>query len=159
MKKRIAYNDKVPPIRILLLEASDIYYAEKTIETPLEIKNEKKFDKRFKDLMPLNLDLYYLFEKNKLVLRELNNEFYTYCIVNVSFKYPLYVNDKNEKVYDSEEADEALSVKRNDIRKELYLNGFTLNGKKYVRYKRSASSTREGTCLFISEDLFGMMDS
>lgn len=160
MKKHIAYNDKLPPIRILLLEASDIYYADKVMGLPLEIKNEgKRFDKRFKDLMPLNLDLYHLFEKNKLVLKELNDEFYTYCIINVSFKYPLHLNDNNEKVYDSEKANKDLSVNRSDIRKELYLNGFILNDKRYVRYKRSASSAREGTCLFIREDLFSMMDN
>ena len=76
MKKGVSYNDKLPPIRILLLEASDIYYAEKVTGLPLEIKNNKqRFDKHFSDLMPLNLDLYYLFEKNKLVLKELNDEY------------------------------------------------------------------------------------
>ena len=160
MKKNVNYNDKLPPIRILLLEASDIYYAEKTQGLPLDIKNGgARFDKRFKDLMPLNLDLYYLFEKNKLVLKELNDEFYTYCVINVRFKYPLYINDKGERIYDSKKANDDYSKKRTEIRKELYLNGFHINGKKYIRYKRSASSAREGTCLFIREDLFSLMDT
>ena len=158
MKQRISYNDKLPPIRILLLEASDIYYNEKVMGLPLEIKNGKKrFDKHFNDLMPLNLDLYYLFDKNKLVLKELNDEFYTYCIVNVNFEYPVYVKKDGERTYKSDEA--SISKTRKEIREELYLNGFYLNDKKYVRYKRSASSAREGTCLFIREDLFSMMDT
>ena len=160
MKKGVSYNDKLPPIRILLLEASDIYYADKIMGVPLEIKNkDARFDKHFSDLMPLNLDLYYLFEKNKLVLKELNDEYYTYCLINVNFKYPLYIDDNGERVYDSEKANKKASKNRNEIREELYLNGFYLNNKKYVRYKRSASSAREGTCLFIREDLFPMMDS
>ena len=161
MKKHIVYNDKLPPIRILLLEASDIYYAEKVIGLPLEIKNgRERFDERFNDLMPLNLDLYYLFEKNKLVLKELNDEFYTYCIINVAFEYPLYVKDNGERTYQKNESIKKKAYKdKNDIRKDLYLNGFYLNDKKYVRYKRSASSAREGTCLFIREDLFSMMDN
>ena len=160
MRKSIAYNDKIPPIRVLLLKAPDIYYADKVIGVPLEIKNDGvRFDKRFSDLMPLNLDLYYLFEKNKLVLQELNNEFYTYCIINVNFKYPMMVNDKGERVYDYKERNEEMSKTANEIREELYLNGFYLNGKKYVRYKRSASSARSGTCLFIRQDLFNMMDN
>ena len=160
MKKNVNYNDKLPPIRILLLDASDIYFAEKTQGLPLDIKNgNARFDKRFKDQMPLNLDLYYLFEKDKLVLKSLKDEFYTYCIINVRFKYPLYINDKGDRVYDSNEANKKASKTRSDIRKELYLNGFHINGKKYVRYKRSASSAREGTCLFIREDLFGLMDT
>lgn len=160
MNKHIIYDDKLPPIRILLLEAPEIYYAEKFLNAPLDVENGGgRFNKRFKDLMPLNLDLYYLFEKNKLVLKEMNEEFYTYSIVNVSFKYPLYVDDKGERVFDSEKANKEKSKNRSDIRKELYLNGFRLNGKKYIRYKRSASSAREGTCLFIREDLFSMMDT
>ena len=34
-----------------------------------------------------------------------------------------------------------------------YENGFYFNGVKYVRYKRSASSARNGKCLFIMEEL------
>lgn len=47
-------------------------------------------------------------------------------------------------------------------RKRLYKNGFDfeVDGKTehYVRYKRSASSAREGKCLFIAEDLQSKME-
>lgn len=159
MKKNIRYNDQLPPIRILLLEASDIYYADKVTGVPLEIENGKdQFHKNFIDLMPLNLDLYYLFEQDKLKVSQLGTDFFTYCIVNVNFEYPVYVNKDGERVYKKEESDKKLSKNSKDIRNELYLNGFYLNSKKYVRYKRSASSAKGGTCLFIRQDLYNVLD-
>lgn len=38
-----------------------------------------------------------------------------------------------------------------DLRQELYENGFVCDGVKYVRYKRSAGSSRVGKCLFVNE--------
>lgn len=38
-----------------------------------------------------------------------------------------------------------------DLRQELYENGFICDGIKYVRYKRSAGSSRVGKCLFVNE--------
>lgn len=43
------------------------------------------------------------------------------------------------------------------IREYLYKNGFTLDGIRYVRYKRSSGSARVGKCLFINETLFSRM--
>lgn len=37
------------------------------------------------------------------------------------------------------------------LREELYTKGFSCEGEKYVRYKRSSGSSREGNCLFIKE--------
>ena len=159
MKKHISFNDQLPPIRILFLQASDIYYAEKVVGTPLEIKNDKKkFDRRFSDLMPLNLDLFYLFEKDKLALQQLDDEFYTYSFINVSFEYSLYLNSDGQRVFEANKADKDMSKTTMDIRKELYLNGFYLNNKRYVRYKRSAGSAKDGNCLFILADLYPLMN-
>lgn len=41
-----------------------------------------------------------------------------------------------------------------DIRRDLYINGFTCDGIKYVRWKRSSGSARVGKCLFIDEKLY-----
>ena len=41
-----------------------------------------------------------------------------------------------------------------DLRKELYEKGFDCDGMHYVRYKRSAGSSRVGKCLFIDEKLY-----
>lgn len=40
---------------------------------------------------------------------------------------------------------------KTDLRSELYENGFVCDGIKYVRYKRSAGSSRVGKCLFVNE--------
>ena len=44
-----------------------------------------------------------------------------------------------------------------ELREELYENGFTCDGVKYVRYKRSSGSSRVGKCLFIDEKLYRRM--
>lgn len=44
-----------------------------------------------------------------------------------------------------------------NIREELYKNGFYCDGIKYVRFKRSAGSSRVGKCLFIDERLYSKM--
>lgn len=44
-----------------------------------------------------------------------------------------------------------------NIREELYKNGFYCDGIKYVRFKRSAGSSRVGKCLFIDERLYPKM--
>ncbi len=41
-----------------------------------------------------------------------------------------------------------------ELRKELYRNGFTCNGVRYCRMKRSSGSARVGKCLFINKELF-----
>lgn len=44
-----------------------------------------------------------------------------------------------------------------ELREELYKNGFICDGIKYVRYKRSAGSSRVGKCLFVMECLASRM--
>lgn len=41
-----------------------------------------------------------------------------------------------------------------ELRRALYEDGFFCDGKKFVRYKRSAGSSRVGKCLFIDEKLY-----
>ena len=44
-----------------------------------------------------------------------------------------------------------------EIREYLYTHGFDIDGVHYVRYKRSAGSSRDGRCLFIAEPLYADM--
>lgn len=44
-----------------------------------------------------------------------------------------------------------------EIREDLYENGFVCDGIKYVRFKRSAGSSRVGKCLFVDERLYPAM--
>lgn len=49
------------------------------------------------------------------------------------------------------------AVKCEEIRAVLYRDGFTVDGIRYVRYKRSAGNSRSGHCLFIAEPLYADM--
>lgn len=44
-----------------------------------------------------------------------------------------------------------------ELREQLYRDGFMCDGIKYVRYKRSAGSSRVGKCLFVMEELANRM--
>ena len=46
-----------------------------------------------------------------------------------------------------------LELNTYELRELFYKDGFDLNEKHYVRYKRSSGSSREGKCLFIEERL------
>lgn len=65
---------------------------------------------------------------------------YTLAVINVKFNYT-YKSKGNKPI----------NVKT--LREHFYSNGFNVCGVHYVRYKRSAGSSREGTCLFIDERL------
>ena len=70
---------------------------------------------------------------------------YTLAVVNVKFNY----------IFKSE-GGKPVNLKA--LREHFYTNGFCVNGVHYVRYKRSAGSSREGRCLFIDERLFRAMN-
>ena len=70
---------------------------------------------------------------------------YTLAVVNVKFNY----------VYKPEGGN---PVNLKALREHFYTNGFCINGVHYVRYKRSAGSSREGKCLFIDERLVRTMN-
>ena len=69
---------------------------------------------------------------------------YTLAVVNVKFNYIYKPQDGNP-------------VNLKSLREHFYTNGFCVNGVHYVRYKRSAGSSREGKCLFIDERLLRAM--
>ena len=149
-------------LRILHLPASDIYYAISN-SLPLEKETGKWIvSRKYADSLSPSLDLYHLLSKKKLIILRYENLRYTNDFVNVSFKYPLYIDENGKQVVPKrgEKADSAWNKKiGSEMRKELYLNGFTLNEKKYVRYKRSAGAAKGGSCLFIREELFKELDS
>ena len=121
-------NDKLKhmdQIRFIEIEAADLYYSS-IYNKPIEIKNsEYEFNEKYSDIVPPNLDLYYLESKNKLTLKKLGQECYSDVFVNVSFKYPLFINAKQEQVHSNKEYKTTVSIQ--EIRKHLYLNGFVLN--------------------------------
>ena len=67
--------------------------------------------------------------------------------------------DAEKKEYKRSKKDIPSAVKCEEIREHLYTHGFDIDGIHYVRYKRSAGSSRAGRCLFITEPLYqDMMD-
>lgn len=65
-----------------------------------------------------------------------------------------YVNKKTRSDGTTREKPIKTKINRENIRMWLYKNGFDVDGVHYVRYKRSAGSSREGHCLFIAEPLY-----
>ena len=51
----------------------------------------------------------------------------------------------------------AFVEEKQSMREKLYRDGFDIDGVHYVRYKRSAGSSRTGQCLFIAEPLYKKM--
>lgn len=62
------------------------------------------------------------------------------------------VSDENMIIADESKMETAIDTA--GIREKLYTNGAVIDGRKYVRYKRSSGSSKEGKCLFILEPLY-----
>ena len=65
---------------------------------------------------------------------------------------PYFAYDDKAKCYVRTKKTIKHTVDLQQLRKDLYENGFRCEGKEYVRYKRSSGSSREGNCLFIEKD-------
>lgn len=63
-------------------------------------------------------------------------------------------NKEEVTVYKIDENENKTIKTKDDLRKDLYVNGFICNGIEYVRYMRSAGASRQGKCLFINKRLF-----
>ena len=78
MKNKLDYAEKLPTIRIINIEAGEIYHHILS-EEDLVIENKNDvFDSHFSDLMPANLDLLYLNENDKLSFKQLGKEYYSF---------------------------------------------------------------------------------
>ncbi|MGN1104666.1 MAG: hypothetical protein ACI4QI_07325, partial [Candidatus Coproplasma sp.] len=113
---------------------------------------EKKEDsfRLFKIYLDYSLDLIELEKaykricRKKFAFQDKYGNSYTLAVINVKFNYTY-------------KPEEGKSVKTKELREHFYQNGFILDGVHYVRYKRSAGSSREGKCLFIDERLYKAM--
>ena len=146
-------------IRLINIQAADIYYHVKYEKEFIIEKPKGKFGKYYKEITPFNLDLYYLRDKGELREHKLNDDLYSSVFVNVSFKYSLYVDKKGNQSFKSSDEGRNKIATTKELREYLYLNGFTLNGHQYVRYKRSSGASREGSCLFILKKLYNLMNT
>ena len=140
--------------RIISIEAADIYSQEQENGVAVGIKMpEKNSDARFRmfrNFLDNSLDLIELEKAYKRICRKkfsFRDKFgndYTLAVVNVKFNF----------IHRSENGK---TVKIRQLREYFYENGFYIDGIHYVRYKRSAGSSREGKCLFIDERLYKAM--
>ena len=141
--------------RIISIEAADIYRHEQEKGVSVGyIMPESKSDayfRLFKIYLDNSLDSVELEKAYKRVCRKKfsfqdksENE-YTLAVINLKFNYTY--KPENGK-----------PIKIKELRSHFYQNGFYLDGVHYVRYKRSAGSSREGKCLFIDERLYKTMD-
>ena len=140
--------------RIISIEAADIYRHEQENGVSVGYKMpESKSDayfRLFKNYLDNSLDLIELEKAYKRICRKefsfqdkYENE-YTLAVINVKFNYTY-------------KPEEGKPVKIKELREHFYENGFYVDGVHYVRYKRSAGSSREGKCLFIDERLYKAM--
>ena len=132
------------------VEAADIYKQEQETGVAVwyklsEVKSDACF-RPFKVLLDDSLDSMELEKAYKRICRKkfsFSDKFgnaYTLAVINVKFNY-IYKPENGKP------------VNLKSLREHFYENGFNLDGIHYVRYKRSAGSSREGKCLFIDERL------
>ena len=140
--------------RIISVEAADIYKHEQEYGVGVgyklpDVKNDTYFW-LFKNKLDYSLDsielekAYARICRKKFSFVDEHNNSYTLAVVNMKFNYTY--KPENGK-----------PVKIKQLREYFYTYGFNVNGIHYVRYKRSAGSSREGTCLFIDERLYKHM--
>ena len=140
--------------RILSIEASDMYKHEQEYGGAVgykmpEYKSYASF-RLFKNVLDYSLDTielekaYLRICRKKLAFQDDYGNNYTTAVISVKFNF----------AYKSAEGN---PVKVKELRKHFYENGFNVDGVHYVRYKRSAGSSREGNCLFIDERIYKAM--
>lgn len=157
-------------LRIIQADAKELFYHYDN-RIPFVVKNKKnEFHPLYKDILPPNLDTYFLQENGKLNTGEVVTrssidkplvEYYTDDFVNVSFEYSMYIDEEGNLLDKKPDTTSKIKYKTTEpstLRKELYTNGFDINNKHYVRYKRSAGAAKSGSCLFINEKLSKLMD-
>ena len=141
--------------RIISIEAADIYRHEQEngVSVGYKMPENKSDDyfRLFKIYLDNSLDsvelenAYKRVYRKKFSFQDKYKRDYTLAVINLKFNY----------TYKSQEGK---PVKIKDLRSHFYQNRFYLDGVHYVRYKRSAGSSREGKCLFIDERLYKAMD-
>lgn len=158
--------------RILSLEASYIYKHEHELGYGTEVgyklpeRGSFGYFSRFRNKLDYSLDAIELERIYEDICHEpfsfcdgYRNE-YTLAVINVKFNYT-YTPDKDEEEDGNTTEKSTLdsgSVSTRALREIYYRDGFCVDGVRYVRYKRSAGSSRQGKCLFIDKRLCDAMN-
>lgn len=133
-------NKNNSSIYILQIDGKDL------IDKEYNVKSFKKYKVAFDysiDLIKIHKLQKELLPNEKNFFKNKNNKtdrkIYSDLLVSVTFKY------------------KTAEYNTAQIREMLYKNGFNIDGKHYVRFKRSSGSSRLGKCLFIREELYDEM--
>lgn len=140
--------------RIISIEACEIYRQEQengaAVGVQLPERNSDACFRLFKVFLDNSLDsaalekTYTRVCRKKFSFADKYGNAYTLAVVNVKFNYMFKAEDGKP-----------INIKA--LREHFYQDGFCVNGVHYVRYKRSAGSSREGKCLFIDDRLYRHM--
>lgn len=133
-------------VRILSFEANELYDESDEAKSVEVGENELDHYRIFLEWSLDSEELKRTYEKQfgyDTFSKDVDGDQCTDVVINVSFTYTYKSKGK--------------IVNLNGLRKKLYDKGFYVNGVKYVRYKRSSGSSREGNCLFIREELLKHM--
>lgn len=88
---------------------------------------------------------------------------YTDCFVNINFDYDLNnIPTEKKMVWQKNKIKEVnirgrQEISKEELRKYFYSNGLTINNSHYKLYKRTASKSRQGSCLFIKAEYYTEM--
>ena len=145
--------------RIANLQACDLYNVEEgeLVPSGLSLKytdkkgkqnNDKKFYTGMLNDSMLNDMLTKIMSRGDVVTKATfgsKDIKYTNQVIQLKFEYSIKDNGKT-------------ILNRDNLRRKLYKEGFTIDDIHYVRWMRSSGSARVGTCLFINEVLLHSMD-
>lgn len=117
-------------------------------------KDESGYFWRFQNKLDYSLDLIEL----KRIYKDICGVPFEFCDKLGNEHTLAVINIKFNCVYKIKEGDKERTITNtNKLRHMLYECGFYVGGVHYVRYKRSAGSSRDGNCLFIDERLYDAM--
>ena len=149
--------------RILSIEACDVYrYTQENekVGYALPQAGTSAYFWRFKNKLDASLDTMELESAYEAICGkpfsfcDAYGHDYTLAVVNVKFNYKY--KDEKKKRTKRKAAREEVGTKT--LREKYYAEGFCIDGVPFVRYKRSAGSSRSGKCLFIDARLYAHME-
>ncbi|MFB5759088.1 hypothetical protein [Paenibacillus medicaginis] len=167
-------TDLHKPVYIPSIEGNDIYN---------HIYRDRELDLKYIGMIPSSLELNKLIDLGlRTTRKKTSDKLLSTDVINVKFRQKVDSGNqiikklevKIEKLDNKPEYKEKLikfieqiktelhedkwkGISQIELRKQLYTNGFVLNGVKYVVYKRSSAKSRVGQCLFIKEKLYKPM--
>ena len=82
---------------------------------------------------------------------------YTLSVVNLKFNRVYPITPREPVETQKKKRKKGTYIGTEELRERYYERGFCIDGVRFVRYKRSAGSSRDGNCLFIDERLIDTM--